>query len=100
MSRALRILLAVVVLFGGLISLSAAENAQLARGTAITDPDVLRKLDQNDALTISRLLWPERNANVPLTTDLLFSWMPQLAPIPPAIDAEFDRYIAGHKAAW
>ncbi|MDA9507235.1 hypothetical protein XI09_21915 [Bradyrhizobium sp. CCBAU 11386] len=100
MSRALRILLAVVVLLGGAMSLPAAENAQLTRGTAITDPDVLRKLDQNDALTISRLLWPERNADFPLTNDLLFSWMPQLAPIPPAIDAEFDRYIAGHKAAW
>ncbi|KGJ63632.1 hypothetical protein LUI11_20690 [Bradyrhizobium diazoefficiens] len=100
MSRVLRILLAVVVLLGGAMSLSAAENAQLARGTAITDPDVLRKLDQNDALTISRLLWPERNANFPLTNDLLFSLLPQLAPIPPAIDAEFDRYIAGHKATW
>ncbi|WP_092190108.1 hypothetical protein [Bradyrhizobium sp. cf659] len=100
MSRALRILLAVVVLFGSAMSLPAAENAQLTRGTAITDPDVLRKLDQNDALTISRLLWPERNADLPLTNDLLFSWMSQLAPIPPAIDAEFDRYIAGHKAAW
>ena len=71
MSRALRILLAVVMLFGGVMSLSAAENAPLTRGTAITDPDVLRKLDQNDVLTISRLLWPERNANFPLTTDLL-----------------------------
>ena len=100
MNRALRILLAVVVLLGGARSLPAAENAQLTRGTAITDPDVLRKLDQNDALTISRLVWPQRNADFPLTSDLLFSSMPQLAPIPPAIDAEFDRYIAGHKAAW
>jgi len=80
--------------------LSAAETAQLTRGTAITDPDVLRKLDQEDRLTISRLLWPERNANFPLTTDLLFSQLPQLAPIPPAIDAEFDRYLARQKAAW
>ena len=56
MSRALRILVAVVVLFGGVMSLSAAENAPLVRGTAITDPDLLRKLDQNDALSISRLL--------------------------------------------
>ncbi|SEN62433.1 hypothetical protein [Bradyrhizobium sp. OK095] len=100
MSRVLRILVAVVVLFGGVVSPLAAENAQLARGTAITDPDLLRKLDQNDALTISRLLWPERNANFPLTTDMLFSQLPQLAPIPPAIDAEFDRYIAQQKAAY
>jgi hypothetical protein len=100
MSRVLRILVAAAVLLGGAVSLSAAENASLTRGTAITDPDVLRKLDQNDVLTISRLLWPERNANVPLTTDLLFSSLAQLKDIPPAIDAEFDRYIAQQKAAY
>ncbi|OKO69900.1 hypothetical protein [Bradyrhizobium sp. AS23.2] len=99
MSRALRILIAVVVLCGAPVSLFAAENAPLTRGTAITDPDLLRKLDQHDALAISRLLWPERSADFPLTTDLLFSQVPQLAPIPRAIDAEFDRYIAEHKAA-
>ncbi|MGY8633491.1 hypothetical protein RAD15_13515 [Bradyrhizobium sp. 14AA] len=100
MSRALRILVAVVVLFGGAVSLFAAENAQLARGTAITDPDVLRKLDEHDVLTISRLLWPERNANVPLTNDLLFSWLSQLKQIHPAIDAELDRYVIRQKAAY
>ena len=99
MSRVLRILVAVVVLFGGAVSLWAAENVPLARGTAITDPDLLRKLDQNDALTIARLLQPERKADVPLTSDLLFSSLPQLKEIPPAIDAEFDRYVAQHKAA-
>ena len=94
MSRALRILVAVVVLFSGAVSSTAAENVPLARGTAITDPDLLRQLDQNDALTISRLLWPERNANFPLTTDQMFSSLSQLKPILPAIDAEFDRYVA------
>jgi len=86
-------------LFGGVVPLRGAENLPLTRGTAITDPDLLRKLDQDDLLTLSRLLWPERNANFPLTTDLMFSWLPQLAPIPAAIDAEFDRYVARHKAA-
>jgi hypothetical protein len=100
MSRVLRILVAAAVLLGGAVSLSAAENASLTRGTAITDPDILRKLDQNDVLTISRLLWPERNANFPLTTDLLFSWLAPLKDIPPAIDAEFDRYVAQQKAAY
>lgn len=106
MSRALRILLAAqilldaILLFGGIMSLSAAENAPLARATAIVDPDLLRKLDQGDALSISRLLQPERNANVPLTSDLLFASLPQLKAIPPAIDTEFDRYIARHKAIW
>ena len=104
MSRALRILLAaqtilaVILSFGSVMSISAAENAPLARGTAITDPDLLRKLDQSDALSISHLLQPERNADVPLTTDLLFASLPQLKEIPPAIDAEFDRYIAQYRA--
>ncbi|MBW7966954.1 hypothetical protein [Bradyrhizobium sp. BR 10261] len=98
MSRALQILLAAIVLLGGRVSSMAAENAPLVRGTAITDPDVLKRLDQDDVLTISRLLWPERNANFPLTNDQLFAWLPQLRDIPPAIDAEFDRYIARQKA--
>ncbi|MBC9877240.1 hypothetical protein G8O24_07755 [Bradyrhizobium sp. INPA01-394B] len=97
MSRAPRILLAAILSLGSAMSLSA-ENAPLVRGTAITDPDLLKKLDQSDALSISRLLGPERNANVPLTSDQLFASLPQLKDIPPAIDAEFDRYIAQHKA--
>lgn len=100
MSRALRILFAVAVLFGGVVSLFAAENIALTRGTVITDPDLLRKLDQNNTLTISRLLSPERNADVPLTTDLMFASLPQLKEIPPAIDAEFDRYIAQYSATY
>ncbi|WP_426409304.1 hypothetical protein [Bradyrhizobium ganzhouense] len=104
MSRALRILLAAQILlaaamlFGSVMSLSAVENAPLARGTAITDPDLLRKLDRSDALSIPRLLQPERNADGPLTSDLLFASLPQLKEIPAAIDAEFDRYIARQKA--
>ncbi|MGY0571582.1 hypothetical protein ACTGJ9_011420 [Bradyrhizobium sp. RDM12] len=98
MSRALRIFLAAILLLGGIMPLSAAETTPLARGTAIIDPDLLRKLDQSDALSISRLLQPERNAHVPLTSDLLFASLPQLKAIPPAIDAEFDYYIAQHKA--
>ncbi len=100
MRCALRILIAAVLSFGGAASLSAADTAQLTRGTAITDPDVLKQLDAHDALTISRLLWPERNANVPLTTDVLFASLPQLKDIPPAIDAEFERYISKQKAAY
>ena len=81
------------------MSLSAAENAPLARGTAITDPDLLKKLDQSDTLSISRLLQPERNEHVPLTSDQLFASLPQLKEILPAINAEFDRYIAQHEQA-
>ncbi|WP_018317243.1 hypothetical protein [Bradyrhizobium sp. WSM2793] len=100
MSRALRILLAAAVLFGGTAALSAAETAPLTRGTAITDPDLLRRLDEGDALTLQRLLAPERKADAPLTTDRLFSELSQLKDIPSAIDAEVDRYVKGQKAAY
>ncbi|MBB4376437.1 hypothetical protein [Bradyrhizobium sp. SBR1B] len=100
MSRALRILLAAAVLFGGTAALSAAETAPLTRGTAITDPDLLRRLDEGNALTLQRLLAPERKADGPLTTDRLFSELSQLKDIPPAIDAEVDRYVKGQKAAY
>jgi len=100
MSRALRILIAAAVLLGGAASPSAAETAQLMRGTAIADPDLLRKLDDGDVLTIPRLLAPARKADGPLTTDRLFASLPQLKDIPPAIDAELERYIAKQKAAY
>ncbi|AWL93972.1 mono/diheme cytochrome c family protein [Bradyrhizobium ottawaense] len=100
MSRALRIFLAAAVLFGGTAALSAAQTPSLTRGTAITDPDLLRKLDDGDALTLQHLLAPERKANGSLTTDRLFSELSQLKDIPPAIDAEFERYITGQKAAY
>ena len=96
MSRIARLLLVIVALCTGTLSRSAAEP--LEHGTAITDPALLRQLEQRDALTISRLLWQGRSAHFPLTTDLLFAWLPQLANIRPALDAEFDRYIARHKA--
>ncbi|MGY4629691.1 mono/diheme cytochrome c family protein [Bradyrhizobium sp. USDA 4486] len=95
----MRILVAVAALVAGAVPLFAAENA-LMRGTAITDPDLLKKLDQHDELTISRLLWPERNADSPLTTEQMFSQLPQLKQIPPAIDAELERYVAQQKVAW
>jgi hypothetical protein len=96
--RASRILVALALLCGGTLSLSAAENMALERGAAITDPGLLRKLDQDDALTISRLLGRERNAEFPPTTDMVFSRLSQLGQIRPTIDAEFERYIARHKA--
>lgn len=100
MSRALRILLAATVLCCGTAALSAAETAPLTRGTAVIDPDLLRRLDESDALTLPRLLSPERKADGPLTTDRLFASLPQLKDIPPAIEAEFDRYIVTQKAAY
>jgi hypothetical protein len=97
--RALQLLATLVVLFSAAWPSLAAKKSPLERGAAITDPALLRKLDETDVLTISRLLWPERNANFPLTTDRLFGGLTQLSQIRPAIDAEFDRYVARHKAS-
>ena len=44
------------------------------------------------------MLLPERSANIPLTNSQLFA-LPSMAAVRQAIDAEFDRYIAGHKAS-
>ncbi|MDF0578641.1 hypothetical protein [Bradyrhizobium yuanmingense] len=100
MGRALRILVAAAALLGGVVSLLAAESTALTRGTAITDPALLRKLDQNNTLTISRLLSPQQNSDVPLTTERMFAALPQLKAILPAIDAELERYIAWYKTTY
>ncbi|WP_025032091.1 hypothetical protein [Bradyrhizobium sp. DOA9] len=100
MGRVLRILVAAAALLSGVVSLLAAETTALTRGTAITDPALLRKLDQSNTLTISRLLSPERTSDVPLTTEPMFASLPQLKAILPAIDAEFERYIAWYKATY
>lgn len=100
MSRVLRILIVAAAWLGGGGSLSATDITQLTRGTAIIDPALLRQLDQTNTLAIARLLSPEQNAEAPLTTELMFATLPQLKDIPPAIEAEFDRYIARYKAAY
>ncbi|MBR1191131.1 hypothetical protein [Bradyrhizobium sp. AUGA SZCCT0160] len=92
MSRALRFL---VILFALVCGALPASAAPLERGTAITDPLALRELD-GGRFGIGRLLWPERSADVPLTSGQLFT-LPSMVPVRQAIDAEFDRYIARHK---
>src|ERR1700743_2444871 len=73
-----------------------AEPAALERGAAITDPAVLRELDRG-SFGLARIMAPERAAETPLTDRELFA-LPSMAPVRQAIDAEFDRYIIGHKA--
>jgi hypothetical protein len=74
-----------------------AQSAALERGTAITDPSILRELD-GGRFGLGRMLQPARPADVPLTNDELFA-LPSMAPLRKAVDDEFDRYIAGHKVA-
>ena len=73
----------------------AVEAALLERGTAITDPLALRDFDRG-RFGVGRMLWPERSANIPLTSGQLFG-LPSMVPVRKAIDGEFDRYIASHK---
>jgi hypothetical protein len=82
-----------------------AQSAALERGVAITDPLALPELDQRERrdgfssgrFGLGRMVEPARSADVPLTNDALFA-LPSMAPVRAAIDAEFDRYVARHKA--
>jgi hypothetical protein len=73
-----------------------AQSAALERGVAITDPYVLRELD-GGRFGLGRMVEPAGPVDVPMTSDALFA-LPSMAPVRGAIDDEFDRYIARHKA--
>jgi hypothetical protein len=73
-----------------------AESAALERGVAITDPYVLRELDSG-RFGLGRMVEPARSIDVAMTNDALFA-SPSMTPVRRAIDDEFDRYIARHKA--
>ncbi|MBA2397545.1 MAG: hypothetical protein H0V72_02395 [Bradyrhizobium sp.] len=94
MSPALRFLVVLFALVCGALPARAAPDAALERGTAIIDPLALRELDHG-RFGIGRLLWPERSADIPLTSGQLFR-LPSMVPVGRAIDDEFDRYIARH----
>ncbi|MEA2896532.1 MAG: hypothetical protein QOJ84_2147 [Bradyrhizobium sp.] len=72
------------------------QAAALERGVAITDPYVLRELD-GGRFGLGRMVEPAGPADVPIANDALFA-LPAMAPVGGAIDDEFDRYIARHKA--
>ena len=85
-----------MVLLCGALPLRAMPGAALERGTAITDPFALRELDRG-RFGLTRMLAPGRPADAPLNNAELFA-LPSMAPVRKAIDEEFDRYIAHHKA--
>ncbi len=85
------------ILFAFCCALPArADGPPLERGTAIIDPAALRELD-GGRFGLSRIMVPERSADTPLTTAQLFA-LPSMAPVGLALDDDFDRYIAKHKA--
>src|SRR5450755_1223419 len=91
----MRILVTTLVLLCGVLTARAGQGA-LERGTAIIDPQGLRELDRG-RLGLSRVILPMRSSNAPLTNSQLFA-LPSMAPVRKALDDEFDRYIARHKA--
>jgi len=91
----MRILVTILVLLCGVLAARAGQRA-LERGTAIIDPDGLRELDHG-RLGLSGVILPMRSSNAPLTSSQLFA-LPSMVPVRKALDDEFDRYIAHHKA--
>jgi hypothetical protein len=96
MSRAPALLAIVLVLLCGALPAHAAEDPAPERGAAIIAPAALRELD-GGRFRLDRMLAPERPAGPPLANGELFA-IPSMIPVRQALDGEFDRYIARHKA--
>ncbi|MCC8941341.1 hypothetical protein H8A99_34140 [Bradyrhizobium sp. Arg68] len=97
MSRVLKRLLVLFLLFCGVAPLHAGEDRALERGAAIIDPATLRDLDHG-RFGLGRMLAPERPADMPLSNSELFK-LPSMLPVREALIREFDRYVERHKAS-
>ena len=106
MSRALRFLVIILGLLCGVLPARAVQGAALERGAAITDPYALRELDLAEHPTngldrvgfgLRPFIPAARTAAAPILNDELFA-LPSMAPVRQAIDAEFERYVARHRA--
>ena len=97
MGRSLRFPVTFLVLLCSVLAARHAQSAPaLERGTAITDPVALRELDHG-RFGLTRVVQPVRSSDAPLSNSQLFA-LPSMAPVRKALDDEFDRYIARHKA--
>jgi hypothetical protein len=98
MGRSLRFPVTFLVLLCSVLAARHAQSAPaLERGTAITDPVALRELDHG-RFGLTRIMLPMRSGSAPLSNSQLFA-LPSMAPVRQALDDEFDRYIARHKAS-
>src|SRR5258705_10490468 len=106
MSRALRFLVILLVLSCGALPARAVQGAVLERGAAITDPYALRELELGEHPTsgldhvgfgLRPFIPAARKVAAPILNDELFA-LQSLAPVSPAIDAGFERYLARHRA--
>lgn len=107
MGRALQFFFIILVLLCSAWSAHAVEGAALERGAAITDPLALRELDlrehRSDRLDragfgLRPLVAPAGSAAAPILNDELFA-LPSMAPVRRALDGEFERYVARHRAS-
>jgi hypothetical protein len=92
--------LASLLILLSVIAPCIAQSAALERGVAVIDPYVLRELDSG-RFGMGRMVEPAGPAgpvDAPMSNDALFA-LPSMAPVRKAIDDEFDRTIARHKAA-
>src|SRR6266478_1056982 len=106
MSRALRFVVIILVLLCGALPARAGQSAALERGAAITDPHALRELDVGEHPTngldragfgLRPFIPAARKVAAPILNDELFAlW--SMAQVRQAIDAEFQRYVARHRA--
>jgi hypothetical protein len=96
MIRALRLFVFILLLVCSALPARATQAGTLERGTAITDPFALRELDRG-RFGLTRILMPARSADFPLTNAQLFA-LPSMFQVRKALDDEFERYVARHKA--
>jgi len=95
MSRTLRCLFVLFLLLCGAVPHAPPRTARLsaASRSSIRDPARAR----SRPLRLGRMLAPERSADTPLSNRDLFR-LPSMVPVREALDREFDRYVARHKA--
>ena len=96
MSRAPALAALVLALLCGALPARGAEDAAPERGAAIIAPAALRELD-GGRFRLDRMLAPEQPAGAPLANTELFA-LSSMIQVRQAIDGEFDRYVARHKA--
>jgi hypothetical protein len=96
MAFVLRASIVFALLLCGASPARAIDGAPLERGTAIIDPTALRELDHG-RFGLARIMAPKRAGDTLLTNSELFS-LPSMAPVSRALENDFERYIAGHKA--
>ena len=92
----MQFIISLLILLCSAVASCFAQSAALDRGTAITDPYVLRALD-GERFGLGRMIEPARSVDAPRANDGLFA-LPSMAPVRRAIDNEFDRYVARHQA--